>query len=82
MSNESGTPLTGYDRELGTMSAQLKELIHKQRNNRMILDDVVREVTELRAEIAKLRTTIRTTLYILGVVAAVVGWLIEITVKV
>ena len=64
------------------MSAQLKELIHKQRNNRMILDDVVREVTELRAEIAKLRTTIRTTLYILGVVAAVVGWLIEITVKV
>jgi hypothetical protein len=48
----------------------------------MILDDVVREVTELRAEIAKLRTTIRTTLYILGVVAAVVGWLIEITVKV
>ena len=63
------------------MSAQLTELIHKQRNNRMILDEVAREVTELRAQVDKLRTTIRTTLWILGVVAAVVGWLIEITVK-
>ena len=75
------TPPTGYDRELGTMSAQLKELIHKQRNNRMILDDLVKDVAEVQSELSKLRTTLKTTLYILGVVAAVVGWLIEFTVK-
>lgn len=73
--------VTPHDRELGTMSAQLTELIHKQRNSRMVLDEVAREVTELRAQVDKLRTTIRTTLWILGVIAAVVGWLIEITVK-
>ena len=63
------------------MSAQLKELIHKQRNNRMILDDLVKDVAEVQSELSKLRTTLKTTLYILGVVAAVVGWLIEFTVK-
>jgi len=73
--------MTPYDRELGGISSQLKELTHRARNARMILDGILEEQREQRVIIVRLRTTIRTTLYILGIVGAVLAWLIELAMR-
>lgn len=70
-----------HDRELATISTELKEVIHKQRNARMILDLALEEQREQRVIIERLRTTIRTTLYILGIVSGVLAWLIELAMR-
>jgi len=73
--------MTPHDREIGGLSVQLTEVIHKQRNARMILDGVSEEQREQRVIIERLRTTIRTTLYILGIVGGVLAWLIELAMR-
>lgn len=73
--------VTPHDRELGSLSAQLASEIHQRRNMRMILDGLVTEVIELRGEVDRLRTMLRTTLSVLAVVVAVFAWLIELALR-
>ena len=66
------------ERELGTIVTKLENLAHKQRNASMILTALQEEQHELRAEIAKLRVTLRTALAVLGITVAALAWAIEL----
>jgi chromosome segregation ATPase len=66
------------EREWGTITTKLEQLAHKQRNMRMMLDAIQEDQHELRAEIAKLRVTLRTALAVLGVIVAGFAWVVEL----
>ena len=68
------------EREWGTITTKLEQLAHKQRNMRMMLDAIQEDQHELRAEIAKLRVTLRTTLAVLGVMVAGIAWVVELVI--
>ncbi len=73
--------MTPHDRELGSLTEQLKSEIHARRNMRMIIDGIIVDLIEVRGEVIRLRTTIRTTLSVLAVILAVFAWLIEIALR-
>ncbi len=70
--------MTPNERELGGIETTLKNLAHKQRNASMILTALQEEQHELRAEIAKLRVTLRTALAVLGITVAALAWAIKL----
>jgi uncharacterized coiled-coil protein SlyX len=69
------------EREWGHTTAQLKELEHKVRNQKMILDGIVEESHELRSEIDRLRLQIKTVLTVLGAVITSLVWLVEVSLR-
>jgi hypothetical protein len=73
--------MTPHDRELGSLTEQLKGEIHARRNMKMILDGIVADLIELRGQVDRLRVTIRTTLSVLAIAIGVLAWLIEIALR-
>ncbi len=73
--------MTPHDRELGSLTEQLKSEIHARRNMKMILDGIVADLIELRGQVDRLRVTIRTTLSVLAIAIGVLAWLIEIALR-
>jgi hypothetical protein len=67
--------MTPTDFEWGQTIAKVKELDHKLRNFRMTIDLLDRENDELRANVARLKIEIRTTLSVLGFVGSVFAYL-------
>jgi len=47
----------------------------------MMLDGAVSDIHELRAEIAKLRLVLRTTLSVLAVTVAALAWVVELVMR-
>ncbi|HHZ81480.1 MAG TPA: hypothetical protein EYN64_01955 [Flavobacteriales bacterium] len=66
------------EREMGTIQTTLENLAHKQRNASMIQTAIQEEQHELRAELAKLRVTLRTALAVLGIIVAALAWVVEL----
>jgi len=66
------------EREMGTITTKLEQVDHKQRNMRMILDSVVEDAHLLKAEVARLRIVLRTTLSVLAVTMAALAWVVEL----
>lgn len=64
--------------EMGTLTTKLDNCVHKSGNTRMILDATVEDAHQLKAEVAKLRTVLRTALAVLGLTVAALVWLIEL----
>ena len=48
---------------------------------RMILDSVVEDCHEIRAEVARLRIMLRTALSVLAVTIAALAWLVELVMR-
>ena len=69
------------EREWGTLTAQVKELDHKVRNQRMMITTLVDEVSDLRSEIVRLRIQIKTAIVVLSVVISGMIWLIEVVMR-
>lgn len=69
------------EREWGAVTARLDQAVHTQRNIRMILDGVVADTHVLRAEVARLRIILRTTLSVLAVTVAALAWLVELVMR-
>ena len=76
------------EREWGAITTRLDQAVHAQRNARMILDGLVAdthelraEIAKLRAEIAKLRLVLRTTLSVLAVTVAALAWVVELVMR-
>ena len=70
------------EREMGTITTQLENLSHKQRNMQMILVAIQEDQHELRAEIAKLRVTLRTAFAVLAVIASALAWLVDMAMRI
>jgi hypothetical protein len=70
------------EREMGTITTQLENLSHKQRNMQMILIAIQEDQHELRAEIAKLRVTLRTAFGVLAVIASALAWLVDMAMRI
>jgi len=68
--------------EMGTLTTKLDNCIHKVGNTRMILDAAVEDGHELKAEVAKLRTVLRTTLAVIAVISAALAWVIELALRI
>lgn len=66
------------DVEWGAVKARLDQVIHSQKNLRMVLDSVVEDYHHLREEVARLRVMLRTTLTVLAVVVAALAWIVEL----
>ena len=73
--------MTPHDRELGSLNAQLASEIHARRNMKMVIDHLNTEIVELRVEVDRLKTTIRTTVAVVAAVAAASAWLVEIALR-
>lgn len=69
------------EREWGAITTRLDQAIHGQRGTRMILDGAVADIHELRAEIARLRIILRTTLSVLAVTVAALAWVVELVMR-
>ncbi len=69
------------EREWGSITTRLDQAVHAQRNARMMLDGAVSDIHELRAEIAKLRLVLRTTLSVLAVTVAALAWVVELVMR-
>jgi predicted RNase H-like nuclease (RuvC/YqgF family) len=70
-----GVDMTPTDYEWGTIESKVKELEHKIRNIKMIVDLLDDENEELRANVSRLKVEIRTALSVLGFVGSVLGYL-------
>lgn len=70
------------EREWGTITTKLEQLAHQQRNMRMMLDSIQEDQHELRAEISKLRVTLRTALAVLGIIVAALAWMVELVMRI
>ena len=69
------------EREWGAITTRLDQAVHAQRYARMLLDGAVSDIHELRAEIAKLRLVLRTTLSVLAVTVAALAWVVELVMR-
>jgi len=69
------------EREWGAVTTRLDQTIHTQRNMRMILDGVVADTHEIRAEVARLRIILRTALSVLAVTIAALAWVVELVMR-
>ena len=65
------------EREWGEIRAEVTELIHKQRNQRMILDVLIEDGQEMRTELARLRVQLKTAASALAIAIAIIAWLLE-----
>jgi len=63
------------DFEWGQTIAKVKELDHKLRNFRTIVDLLDKENEELRASMSRLKVEIRTTISVLGFIGSVIAYL-------
>jgi len=66
------------DVEWGKITARLDQVIHAQKNLKMVLDSVVEDYHEIREEVARLRVMLRTTLTVLAVVVGGLAWIVEL----
>jgi len=64
--------------EMGTLTTKLDNCVHKSGNTRMILNATVEDAHLLKAEVAKIRTILRTTLVLLSITVAALAWVIEL----
>ncbi len=69
----------------GTITTKLEQVAHKQRSTTMILDSVIEEahimkaeIANLKAEIARQRTMLRTALSVLAITIAALAWVVEL----
>lgn len=68
--------------EMGTLVTRLDQCQHKVGNTRMILDGAIEEAHQLKAEVAKIRTILRTVLSVLGLTIAALAWVIELALRI
>ena len=69
------------EREMGTIVTRLEQIIHKQRNTTMILDSVVEDAHELKADVTRLRVMLRTALSVLAATVAGLAWVVELVIR-
>jgi hypothetical protein len=69
--------MTPNEREWGSQTAKLEAAIHTQRNMRMMIDGIIEEAQDLRAEVQRLRTIVRTVLAVTGLTIAALAWVFE-----
>tara|TARA_R110002020_G_scaffold68553_10_gene179367 strand:- start:653 stop:874 length:222 start_codon:yes stop_codon:yes gene_type:complete len=69
------------EREWGTLTAEVKEMHHKMRNQKMVIDSLVSDTQLLSGEVAKLRVQIRTSVMVLSVVITAMIWVVEVILK-
>lgn len=65
------------EREWGSLTTRLDQTIHTQRNLRMIVNSLVDDTHALRAEVARIRVMLRTSISVLAVTVAALAWLVE-----
>lgn len=77
------------DREIGRFEERLEEARHRLRNHNMSIDlleqevarvrsESISETQELRMELKQLKTRMYSTMYVVGAVAAVAGWVLKL----
>ena len=69
------------EREWGTLTAEVKEMHHKLRNQKMVIDSLVADTQVLSAEVARLRIQIRTSVMVLSVVITSMLWVVEVVMR-
>ena len=69
--------MTPNEREWGSQTATLEAAIHTQRNMRMMIDGIIEDAQDLRAEVQRLRTIVRTVLAVTGLTSAARAWVFE-----
>lgn len=69
--------MTLSEREIGALQQRLQQIEHARRNDRTVLNGLDEELSELRADMERLRTRIYATISSVAVFAALVAWVIE-----
>ena len=69
--------MTPNEREWGPQTANLEAAIHTPRNMRMMIDGIIEEAPDLRADVQRLRTIVRTVLAVTGLTIAALAWVLE-----
>lgn len=65
------------EREWGALETKMEQLIHNQRNMKMIIDLLSDECKLLEADVARIKIIMRTTLSIVAVEIASLAWVVE-----
>ncbi len=69
------------EREWGALATQLEQLSHRQRNMQMVINAIQEEQQTLRAELAKLRQTLRTASAVIALTVGAGAWVVELFIK-
>ena len=69
------------EREWGALETKLEQVIHTQRNMKMIIDLLSNECKSLEADVARIKIMMRTTISVVAVILALFAWIVEMIVR-